>query len=178
MEAALGLAAKAQHDPERIFTMRFSTCIFALLTGSLTLASTASASSGWRGPAFGSVPANAAEAACWTHSYGTVTNTCSGSRRLCMTVHHEDSPGSTRMYVQVSAHSDTPANHVSCFAQAVDLGGAPTSSSPVFSVTAYGTSNFIGDGLRLNGYGGENLYICCDVPTGGRVNSWTAVWED
>ena len=110
-------------------------------------------------PAFIGQPQQAADYACFTNTFGRVSNVCTTTRQFCMAL-----PVTSGSHtVQVSAQAADVNHNVSCFAQAVtsdffDAGHTPSPVSPAtfpgIQLLNLGTFN-----LPANAY----LFACCNI---------------
>lgn len=137
------------------------------LGGILILPSLASAHSL---SAFAGTPSSPSEAACWVHSNGAVTNTCSTTKRWCVAL-SVNNPGSFTVYV--NAYGPSSSGNVGCFARSVNGDATHNSSSPQVYLSTFGSAqSLILPGAYVPSYGA--LFACCDIGPAGRMN--TVVW--
>ncbi len=116
------------------------------------------------------IPATPADAHCWSHSVGAVTNTCSGSdtKRWCMPAVVERY-GSFSGVVYAKAVSNE--SKLACHSVGVAKDGSPYSVSPDASVASPGSFQPINlDAVEVPIFG--TLYVCCDVSQGDVITNY------
>jgi hypothetical protein len=118
-------------------------------------------------PAFLGQPQNPADYSCFQNSFGTVVNTCSTTRRFCVSL-PVDSSG---RFVQANVLAPDVTRNVSCFAQAVtrDLFDAGRTPRPV-SPSVFGVSQVLNLGAFSVPFAGA-LFACCDIAPGAALQT-------
>jgi hypothetical protein len=113
--------------------------------------------------AFLGVPASSQEAPCWSHSNGTVTNTCTQTKSWCIPAVVERD-GAFAGWVYAKANSS--ASNVSCQAVAINSAGVIAAQTPFMNIPTYGSAQYITLGnVTVPTWG--TLYACCNVNPGG-----------
>lgn len=118
--------------------------------------------------AFNGNPFYPSEASCWSHSYGSVTNNCTTKKSWCMPA-VVDAPGSYTVTVWAYAASSTA--NVGCQATGINPEVNWQWSSAWTYLSTFGSSQAISLTGPYVPAGGQ-LFVCCEVGPGGRINNY------
>jgi hypothetical protein len=136
----------------------------------IVIASHSAQANSYTGPAFPGAPSSAADASCWSNGNGALTQTCTGTHRICMPLVYSPAVGNAT--VGITGDGINSSETVTCFAQAVTRAGAVDSWSGYATLPSFGAPVAV---PTLTTYlsSGDSLYACCDVGQHATVES---VW--
>jgi hypothetical protein len=117
-------------------------------------------------PAFLGQPQSPADYSCFTNSGGAVTNSCSTTRRFCVTLPVDSSTHT----IEVNVRAPDINHNIACFGQAVtrDIFGAGFTGFR--SPGVFGSSQIVTLGT-LNVPSAGGLYVCCDIAPSASLQS-------
>lgn len=118
--------------------------------------------------AFNGNPYTPAEASCWSHSYGSVTNNCTTKKYWCMPSVVDTTGNYT---VTVWAYAPSSTANVGCQATGINPEVTWQWSSAWTYLSTFGSSQPISLTGPYVPAGGQ-LYVCCEVGPGGRINNY------